>query len=222
MSMAHLLFVRDFEAELDAERRLAERPPATHSDDALHDAVVAAQAEGYAAGLVEGHAAGLAEALNRIEAQAAQALESLSGAVDVLLADRAAYRAGLEAEMSAFAGDLAERVLPELAGLMGQSRLEAEIGRVVRRAVGSPALVIRLSPAVAERLEPGLVSTGAAAGQAVRVLPDPALDRADVHAEWRHGRSRYSFAAICRSVLTMIRQAAPQHPTSDPSGAHYD
>lgn len=227
MSMAHLLFVRDFEAEIDAERLLAERQVPTHSEADLAAAADAARADGYAAGHAEGLAAGRHEALASIEAQCLAAMQSLALSMADLLADRAAHRQRLEAEMSAFAGDLAERVFPELVQRLGPNRLTEEIGRVVRRAVGSPSLEIRLAPDVAASREADLVAMAAGTGQHIRVVADPALAPADVQAAWRNGRSRYSFAAICRSVLTLIRQTAPlpsaPFPSApDPAGATHD
>lgn len=222
MSMAHLLFVRDFEAEIDAERLLAERQVPTHSADDLMAAAAEARAEGHAAGHAEGLAAGRHEVLEAIEAQRLAALQALALSVDDLLADRAAHRMRLEQEMAAFAADLAARVFPELAGRLGPNRVEAEIARVMRRAVGSPSLEIRLAPAVAETLAPDLVAMGHASGQTIRVTPDPALARADVHAQWRDGRSRYSFSAICHSVLALIRQTAALPSPSDLSGQTHD
>lgn len=221
MSMAHLLFVRDFEAEIDAERLLAERQAPTHSADDLIAAAEAARAEGHAAGHAEGLEAGRQAALDAIESQRLAVFQALAVAVDDLLVDRAAHRARLEGEMTAFAADLAARVFPELAVRLGPNRVDAEIARVMRRAVGSPSLEIRLAPALAETLAPDLVAMGHASGQTIRVTPDPSLDRTEVHAQWRHGRSRYSFAAICQSVLGMIRRTA-QHPTHDQSGPTHD
>lgn len=222
MSIAHLLFVRDFESEQDAERLLAEQAAATHSDDALRVAVDVARAEGHAAGLAEGRHVGLTEALDRVETQAVEALSALSGSVDVLLADRSAHRRRLETEMIAFVGDMAERVLPEVVDRLGQNRVTEEIARIVRRAVGSPTLEIRLSPAVSQQLSTDLSALGQASGQTVRIIADPALKPADVQAEWRHGRSRFSFSAICGSVLALIREVVPEpHPT-ELAGAQHD
>jgi len=222
MSMAHLLFVRDFEAEIDAERRMAERSAPVYSEEDLRTTTEAARATAHAAGFAEGHHAGLQEALDRIESQSATAMEVLSTAISALLEDRAAHRQRLESEMVAFAGDLAGRVLPEAVERLGPVRLQQELARIVRRAAGSPSLVIRLSPAVAARLAPDLAALGATSGQTVQVRADPALHPAEALAEWRHGRSRYSFAAICRSVLALIRTSAPvPHPT-EPVGADHD
>lgn len=222
MSMAHLLFVRDFEAEIDAERLLAERQAVAHSADDLMTAAAEARAAGHAAGLAEGLAAGRQEALDMVEARRLEAVEALALSVGDLLSDRAGHRQRLETEMSAFAADLAARVFPELVQRLGSQRLHGEIGRVMRRAVGSPFLEIRLAPPVAETLAADLVAMGAATGQTIRVLPDPALDRAEVSAQWRHGRSQYSFAAICRSILAMIRQTAPSPTFPDQAGPNHD
>jgi flagellar biosynthesis/type III secretory pathway protein FliH len=198
MSMAHLLFERDFEAEIDAERLLAERQAVVHTADELMTAAAAGRAEGHAAGLAEGLAAGWREALAAIEAQRLDAIGKLAVAVDSLLAERAAHRHRLEAEMAAFAGDLADRVFPELVRDLGARRVDEEIARVVGRAIGSPSLEIRLWPAVAEALGP------------------------EVHADWLHGRSRYSFAAICRSIQSLIRRAAPVPATDDHAGQTHE
>jgi flagellar biosynthesis/type III secretory pathway protein FliH len=222
MSMAHLLFVRDFEAEIDAERLLAERQAVVHTADDLREASAAARAEGHAAGLAEGLASGWREALASIEAQRLEAIGKLATAVDALLADRAEHRQRLEAEMTAFAGDLADRVFPELVRQLGTSRVDEEIKRVMGRAIGSPSLQIRLSPNVANVLADDLIEMGTQSGQQVRVLPDPALEPTEVHASWQDGRSRYSFAAICRSIQSMIRRAVPQSILTDDAGAKHE
>lgn len=222
MSMAHLLFERDFEAEIDAERLLAERQAVVHTADELITAAAAGRAEGHAAGLAEGLAAGWREALAAIEAQRLDAIGKLAVAVESLLADRAAHRHRLEAEMAAFAGDLADRVFPELVRDLGARRVDEEIARVVGRSIGSPSLEIRLSPALAEALGPDLTEMGAQSGQKVRVRPDPALEPTEVHADWLHGRSRYSFAAICRSIQSLIRRAAPVPATDDHAGQTHE
>lgn len=209
MSMAHLLFVRDFEAEIDAERLLAERQAVVHSAEDLQAASDAARAEGHAAGFAEGLSTGREEALAEIEAQRVEAMGKLALAVDALLAGRAAHQQRLEAEMTAFAADLADRVFPELQRDLGSSRLDAELRRVMGRAIGSPWLEIRLAPAVSEALAGELVAMGAEHDQKVRVRPDPALGPTDVEAAWMNGRSRYSFAAICRSIQSLIRRAMP-------------
>ncbi|WP_374434177.1 hypothetical protein [Tabrizicola sp.] len=217
MSMANLLFVRDFEAELDAERLLAERQAVVHTAEELCAAEAAGRAEGHAAGLAEGLASGWREALASIEAQRLDAMGKLATAVDALLADRAGHRQRLEAEMTAFAGDLVDRVFPELVQELGRARVESEIRRVMGRAIGSPALEIRLSPEVAQVLAGDLAAMAAPSGPSVRVVPDPGLEATEVHAAWQHGRSRYSFAAICRSIQTLIRRAAQTFP--DDAGA---
>lgn len=208
MSMAHLLFVRDFEAEIDAERLLADRPAPTHTDADLAVATEAARADGYAAGLTEGWQAGHAAAREGIEAQRLEAIETLALAVGELMSGHADHRARLEAEMAAFTADLAERVFPEIVERLGPARLQAELARIARRAIGSPTLDIRLAPAVADGLGADLIAAGTAVGQTVRVMADPALTGSEVAAQWRDGRSRYSFPAICRAILTLIRQAA--------------
>lgn len=209
MSMTHLLFVRDFEAEIDAEILYAQRQAVTHTADDLIIAAAGARTEGHAAGLAEGLASGWAEALASIEAQRLEAMGGLGVAVGALLSDNAAHCQRLEAEMAAFAADLADKVFPDLARHLGACRVEEEIARVTRRAIGSPSLEIRLAPAVAQALATDLAAMGLPSGQTIRVLPDATLEPTEVHAAWQSGRSRYSFAAICRSIQTLIRKNAP-------------
>ena len=209
MSMTHLLFVRDFEAEIDAEILYAQRQAVTHTADDLIIAAAGARTEGHAAGLAEGLASGWAEALASIEAQRLEAMGGLGVAVGALLSDNAAHCQRLEAEMAAFAADLADKVFPELARHLGAHRIDEEIARVMRRAIGSPSLEIRLAPAVAETLATELAAMSLQSGQTIRVVPDAALEPTEVHAAWLHGRSRYFFAAICRSIQTLIRKNAP-------------
>ncbi len=222
MSMTHLLFVRDFEAEIDAEILHAQRKVVTHTADDLTLAAAGARTEGHAEGLAEGLASGWAEALASIEAQRLDAMGGLGVAMGALLSGHAAHCQRLEAEMAAFAADLADKVFPELARHLGASRVEEEIARVTRRAIGSPSLEIRLAPAVAEALATDLAAMGLQSGQTIRVLPDATLEPTEVHAAWQNGRSRYSLAAICRSIQTLIRKNAPLSTPSVQAGLTHD
>lgn len=222
MSVAHLLFVRDFEAEIDAERRQEERRARAHSAEELALAAVAARAEGHAAGLAEGLAQGRDAALAGIEAQRQELLDRLAQVIGGLAADSLAHRQQLEQDMTGFAADLADRILPELVDQLGPTRAEAEIGRVLRRSIGSPTLDIRLAPARAQALAADVPALEARSGQTIRLVPDPSLDPSEVVGNWQHGRSRYSFAAICRAIRAMIRRAAQTPPPSDQAGSHHD
>ena len=218
MSVALTLFVRDFEAEIDAERLLEERQAASHTAAALALAATEARTDGHAAGLEEGLAQGRSEALATIEAQRLDVLLQLAKAIEELAADRSAHRQQLELEMAAFVAQVADRVFPELVRSMGQRRLDTEIGRIVRRAIGSASLEIRLSPTVAEEMAPELAALGEQSQQKIRIHPDPALEPSEVHAAWQNGRSQYSLPAICQSIQTLIQRAAQTPPPPDKAG----
>lgn len=222
MSMTHLLFVRDFEAEIDAELLLARRQSVTHTEDDLMQAAADARTEGHASGLAEGLASGRAEALASIEAQQLEATRGVDVALGRLLSDHAAHCQRLEMELAAFAADLADKVFPELARHLGADRVNEEIARVMRRAIGSPSLEVRLSPAVAKSMATDLAAMGLQSGQTIRVMPDATLEPTEVHAAWLHGRSRYSFAAICRSIQALIRKSASPPPPSVQAGLTHD
>jgi flagellar assembly protein FliH len=213
MSVAHMLFVRDFEAEIDAEREHLAREANAPSAADLAQVAEEARAAGHAAGFEEGLASGRDAALAGIEAQRLDLMEGLAQVMADLAAERAAHRRQLELEMAGFVGQLVDRLVPELIQLLGARRVAAEIDRVVRRAIGSPSLDIRLAPDAAESMAGDLAALADRTRQTFRVLPDPALQSAEVCAAWQDGRSRYSFPAICRAVQTMIRRVAqsPSH-----------
>jgi len=222
MTMAHLLFARDFDAEIDEERRLAACVAPVHGPDELAAAVEAARQEGLAQGRAQGLEEGRAEMRAALEARRADALEQLLPEIAALVADRAAYRQGLEAEMVAYVRDVSERVLPEIVHALGRRRLDAEIARIVRRAVGSPTLEIRLSPLVADTFPDTFADILAAGGDhqgpAIRVVPDAALEPSEVRASWCNGRSRHSFPALCRSILALVADAASAPPPEAGTG----
>lgn len=208
MTMANLLFTRDFDAEIDAERRIAECVVPVYGPDELAAAVEAARQEGFAQGLAQGIEDGRAEVGAALEARRAEALEHLLPEIAALIADRATHRACLEAEMAAYVRDVSETILPEILRSLGHQRIDAEIARIVKRAVGSPALEIRVSPIFADSFAADLASPSDREGPAIRVVPDAALEPSEVRASWRNGRSRYSFPALCRSILALVADVA--------------
>ena len=209
MLMTHLLFTRDFDAEIDEERRIAECVVPTYSPEDLAAAVEGARQEGFAQGLAQGIEDGRAELGAALEARRAEALENLSPEIAALIADRATHRACLEAEMAAYVRDVSETILPEILRMLGEQRIDEEIARIVKRAVGSPTLEIRVSPIFADCFFTALASPSCDNGPAIRVVPDAALEPAEVRASWRNGRSRYSFPALCRSILALVSDVAP-------------
>lgn len=208
MTMANLLFTRDFDAEIDEERRMAECVVPVYSPDDLAAAVEAARQEGFAQGLEQGIEDGRAEIGAALEARRAEALEQLLPEIATLIADRATHSTCLEAEMAAYVRDVSEMILPEILRSLGQQRLDAEIARIVKRAVGSPTLEIRVAPIFAEHFAADLASTNDRDGQTIRVVPDETLEPSEVQASWRNGRSQYSFPALCRSILALVDDVA--------------
>ncbi|MFA8388012.1 MAG: hypothetical protein ACEPO2_20525 [Pelagibaca sp.] len=208
MTMANLLFTRDFDAEIDEERRIAECVVPVYSPDDLATAVEAARQEGFEEGFTQGIEEGRAEISEALEARRAEALEHLLPEIAALIEDRATHRACLEAEMAAYVRDVSETILPEILRSLGHQRIDAEIARIVKRAVGSPTLEIRVSPIFADGFAAELASPSDRDGSTIRVVPDAALEPSEVRASWRNGRSHYSFPALCRSILALVADIA--------------
>lgn len=217
MTMANLLFTRDFDAEIEEERRSAEAVVPVYNSDDLAAAVEEARQEGFSQGLAQGMEDGRAELRAELEARRVEALEHLMPEIAALIADRETYRACLETDMAAYVRDMSEMILPELLQSLGWQRLDTEIARIIKRAVGSPTLEIRVSPVFADSFAAELSSPSDHDEPAIRVVPDAALEPAEVCATWRNGRSRYSFAAQCRSILALISDVAssPKHKAEE-------
>ncbi|MFD2739541.1 hypothetical protein ACFSUD_08180 [Sulfitobacter aestuarii] len=203
-------FDRNFDAEIEAEAaaRARSETATQHSSEALaaavREAAEAARQEGYAAG----HEAGLTAARAEIAARQTELAEQLLARFGDLLADRQEHQQRLETEMTGFVHDICAKVFPELGAAYGSARVSEEIARIIRRAVGSPSLDIRVAPDMALHVRAALARLEPDEGRKARVIPDATLAETDVEATWQNGRSHYSFEATCKAILQLL--AAPE------------
>jgi flagellar assembly protein FliH len=204
---------RDFDDELDAERRAEEhRRNAIYTAEEMEGALAAAREAGRREGRVEGEAAARAAALKTAAERTLVALEAVAPAVRTLVADADRHHAALEAQLMEFVLAVFDRVLPELVRSQAQARTEAEIRRAVGMALGSARLTLRLPPDAAAAFTPDLTRRLRDAGFEGRaeVLADAALGPGDVRAEWDNGFMDYSYAAICNQIIGALNAAAPK------------
>lgn len=204
--------VRDFDAELDAERREQQRRrDAVHTAADLDEAVGRAFAAGRAEGRAEGEAVGRAQSLETAAERTLAALEAVAPAVGRLLGEADRHRAALEAQVVEFTLAVFDRILPELVRSRAGARAEAEIHHAATLALGSARLGLRLPPDVAQTAGPDLTRRLREAGfeGRVEIVADAALAGGDIRADWDNGFLDYSYAAICNRIIGALNAAAP-------------
>ena len=207
-------FARNFDAEIEAEAverdRQIHSPAPSFSAEEVAEMVRKAEIEAHEKGVTEGHAAGLAEARAETAVRHADMLERLGKTLNALLDDRHVHHARLEAEMAEFTRDVGARVFPELVQTYGADRVKTEISRIVRRAVGSASLDIRVAPAMAEPATEALRALDPDRAATARIVTEPTFEDTQVEAAWKNGRSRYSFAATCKAILHLLDTKQPK------------
>ena len=208
---------RDFDAELDAERRADEhRRNAVFTAEEMEDARQAARDAGRDEGRAEGEAAARSAALTTAAERTLAALEAVTPAVATLIAGADRHRAALEAQLMEFVLSVFDRVLPELVRSQAAVRTEAEVRRAVGMALGSARLTLRLPKEAAATFAPDLTRRICAAGfeGRVEIHGDPDLAPGDMRAEWENGFMDYSYAAICNQILGALNAAVPMRGTA--------
>ncbi len=210
------LFLRDFDAEaLEAGRApppLEEMPPPSHaySVDEVERLVAEAREAGLQQGREEGAAVARAEAEASQTAQSAAALEAIAARLIELVEQDAVHRRALERDVVDMLVEIGERIAPEFLSTYSADLAQARIRAGLRMAGGSAKLTIRVSPEVAQLLEPQLAAMAQSAGvdPAPRLVADPALGEGEARLDWDNGRLDYSLDRSCEAVLTALREAA--------------
>jgi len=210
------LFLRDFDAEASAAARapalVDETPPTPRSCgvEEVDRLVAEAREAALQQGREEGAAVARAEVQESQAARGAAALESIAARMSDLLAQDATHRRALERDVVDMLVDIAERIAPEFLSAYSADLAQARIRAGLRMAGGSPKLTIRVSPEVAQVLEPQLVAMAQSAGvePAPQLVAEPTLDAGEVRLDWDNGRLDYSLERSCEAVLTALREAA--------------
>lgn len=210
------LFLRDFDAEaLEAGRAPSlpeETPPPSrvYSADDVDHLIAEARETALRQGREEGAAMARAEAEAGQAARSAAALEAIAARLTDLLAQDAAHRRALERDVVDMLVEIGERIAPEFLSAYSADLAQARIGAGLRMAGGSAKLTVRVSPEVAQQLEPQLAAMAQAAGldPAPRLLADPALGAGEAGLDWDNGGLDYSLERSCEAVLTALREAA--------------
>ena len=209
-------FLRDFDAEASAAAQapvVAEDtppPPRSYGADEVDRLVAEAREAGLRRGREEGEATARAEAEANQGARGAAALEAIAAGLADLLEQDAAHRRALERDVVDMLVEIGERIAPEVLSAYSADLAQDRIRTGLRMAGGSAKLTIRVSPDVAQQLEPQLAAMAQAAGvdPAPRLVAEPALGDGEARLDWDNGGLDYSLERSCEAVLTALREAA--------------
>ena len=189
-----------------------------HSENALREAVAAAELRGLADGVERGRAEGRAEAAAAIEAEAAGVLAALGHDLREMARHLDDVTAAAEAEATAAVAAVVRRLGPGLITLEAASAVERLAVEALRVARTSPTLDIRMEPGLAGHLAPRLDELARDAGFPGRlsVMGDPGLGRGAIRAEWAAGSLSHDAAAIEAAVAVLADQALMAIRTARP------
>lgn len=216
------LFRRNFDAELAAEARaLEEEGPRVWSETELAAACAKARAEGEATGFAAGHAAGTEAAEAGIAEATRAALEALVPQIDAFTGAAAAHRTTLEAQLTGYVLDVAERVFPEFLDRHGPIHAREQALRLLAQLHDRPALSLHVAPDVAADINARLPELTAAHGTgcAVTVNADETLAPGAARIAWANGFVSIDPERVSRAILTELRRThAALDPLSQPTG----
>ncbi len=206
------VYQRDFDAEIEAEQRAAAHARAcVYTQEDLDRATLAAATEAEAEGRKLGHAEGRTEAEAEIAARHAAALEAMAPQLSRLIGAELEHRAALEAQMLSFVLAVCEKVFPEFIASRSTIAASDQVRRSLGLALHSPRLSLRLAAAAAARIGPDLETLAQTGGvpRQIDLVVDPALDEGDAQLAWQNGFMHYSYGAICKGILTLLRDLVP-------------
>jgi flagellar assembly protein FliH len=209
-------------AEALAEQQEAARKQAlararAELEQKLDDARQKALEEGYAKGLAEGRAAAeedLAGDTRRLAQQLSDALPGLRSAMRQQATQVAA-------EAGTFVAQVVAKLLPGLEADLAGLRLERFLEDALRSAPKAAAILVRVSPASAERARAALerLSLVAEGPPAIEIRPDPELGTGAAQVSWGQGGIALSPARVAKAVLDACRTlAGPAPDAKKPSG----
>ena len=210
------MFLRDFDAEALTAGQAATLPedmpppPRSYGVDEVDRLVAEAREAGVQQGREEGAAVARAEAEESWTARGAAALEVIAARISDLVEQDATHRQALERDVVDMLVDIGERIAPEFLSAYSADLARTRIRAGLRMAGGSAKLTIRVSPELAQGLEPQLVAMAQSAGvdPAPRLVAEPALGEGEVRLDWDNGGLDYSLERSCEAVLTALHEAA--------------
>lgn len=223
--MLNFVPTRDFDDELDAERREDEhRRNAVYTVADMEAACAEAHEAGRGVGRAEGDAAARAAVLATAAERTLAALEAVAPAVSTLIAEADQHRATLQAQLIEFVLSVFDRVLPELVRSQSAKRMEAEVRRAATMALGSARLTLHLPTEAAATFAPDLKRRIREAGfeGRVEISADPGLAPGDIRADWDNGFMDYSYAAICTQIIGALTAALPKRPPAPTEPADHE
>lgn len=199
-------FMRDFDAEIEAEAAQQKHPDQAQTEDEILARIQAAADEAREAGFREGREEALAEAEATLAAARVAALEGLKPRLVKLEEELGAHSRAVEADLVSFFLTVCEKALPHVIEEHGPAMVEAELRRIARRAQGSRGLEVKVSPANHEHVRAILIDLlpEETAG-ALRVIAEPGLGDSEIRADWQGGRSDMSYERLCRSILQRLK-----------------
>lgn len=208
--MPAFLFERDFDQEMEAEKRSVtpEEGPRMFSVEEVEELRQKAFEEGRAEGEAAGFAAGEAEALASIHAVQTETLRELSPLVAAIRAEQGQYNRAREHDLLQLVLFLAQAVLPEVEERFGRRRIEAFCRRALKMAEGDQGLEIFLSPQMHEELSEAFRGTTTAEGAPLRLLADPELPVLGARAQWASGSADYAAERLRTELLTTLQSLA--------------
>jgi flagellar assembly protein FliH len=195
MNATKYTFDTVFDDELDATGEAARaRRKRSFSEAEVEQLCSEARADGVKAGEVRA-----------LEAIAAATKEA-GGAVKAALGLIERERRKLLEENSRLAMALATKLAHAALTQFPQAEVEAALREAMHQAIGEPRLVLKVSPAVAEKLSPRANEIAHEEGfdGRVQVSADPSLARADCRIEWRGGGAERASASIESALEELI------------------
>lgn len=209
MEMAWNPFLRDFDAEIEAEAAQLKQHDQAPSESEITARIQAAADEAREAGYREGRAEALSEAEATLAAARVAALEGLKPRLAALGEDLVAHQRALEADMVSFLLTIFEKALPHVIEAHGPTMLEAELRRIARRAQGSRGIEVRVSPSNLDHVRITLKDLlPEEAGRSLRVTVEHGLGDSEIRAEWQGGRSDMSHERLCRSIIDKLKSTS--------------
>lgn len=169
-------------------------------------------------GMAEGRTGALAESAQATEARLAGALESLTAAIERLVAERARIEGEIEHAAVTAIRTVLDRAVPALAAKDPLTELEAFVTRMLAEAFEEPRIVLRVDDSLFEPAKSRLPALSQAAGYAGKLvlLADPDLAVGDARIEWADGGAERDHRRLMAD-LDRILSAAPAPTLATPS-----
>ncbi|MEI4485513.1 hypothetical protein V8J36_04870 [Frigidibacter sp. MR17.14] len=212
---ANSVFLRNFDDEIEAERRAADLALAQRfTEDEVAQAIAEARAEAFAEGRAVGKLDGIEETQATLAARQVEVLAQMIGPLREIAERTGEHHAALEAQVTDFALSVCEKVFPEFLATRSVAAARAEVRRALGLALGKPAVKVRLSPTSHAILAAEIRSLveGAPGEQHLDLAPDARLGDGDVEVAWEDGFMSYGYAQVCARILTALRQVAGGQP----------